>query len=121
MNRNNSWRMDVSLEYLRDAKRGELSPASRLTCAWEAIYFCCCEVAARRGRVLDELEHPDASVVEHLLRALAASPDERRQVESLLRWSSHLWPLLPEPCSPEDACNLADSLHARTVALISSE
>ena len=120
MKTSESKRMAVSRDYLRDARRSELSPSTRLKCAWEAIYFCCCEVAAGRGRGVDGLEHPDANVVEHLLRAISASSDERRQVDALLRWSSYAEPVLPEPCSPEEACDLAESLYARTAALLSS-
>ncbi len=120
MKTSNSKRMAISRDYLRDAQRGELSSSARLKCAWEAIYFCCCEVAAGRGRGADGLEHPDARIVECLLRVISASSNERRQVDALFRWSSYLQPLSPEPCSPEEACDLAESLHARTVTLLSS-
>ena len=113
--------MVVSLDYLRDAKRGELSLATRLKCAWEAICFCCCGVAARRGECISSLDHPDADVVEHLLRALAVSPDERPQVDALFRWASYMQPLTPEPCSPVEACDPAESLHLRTAAFLSTE
>jgi hypothetical protein len=121
MNESDSWRLAVSREYLRDAKRAELSPASRLLCAWEAVYFCCCEVAVRRGASIDGLDHPDADVVEHLLRALFVSPDERLQVDALFRWNSNRQPLTPEPCSADEACDLAESLHLRTAAFLSTE
>lgn len=112
--------MAVSRDYLRDARCGALSPATRLTCAWEAIYFCCCEVAARRGESIDSLDHPDADVVEHLLRALSVSPDERRQVDALFRWTSNIQSLTPKPCSPAEACDLAEALHLRTAAFLST-
>jgi hypothetical protein len=115
-----SKRMAISRDYLRDAWRSELSPSTRLKCAWEAIYFCCCEVAAGQGRGVDGLEHPDARIVECLLRVISASSDERHHVDALFRWSSQPQALLPEPCSPEDACVLAESLYARTAALLSS-
>ncbi len=112
--------MTLSRDYLRDARLGELSYSTRLKCAWESIYFCCCEVAARRGTDLDGLEHPDVKVVEHLLRAISVSSNERLQVEALFRWSTQPQALLPEPCSLEDTCVLAESLHARTVAFLLS-
>lgn len=115
-----SRRLTVSQDYLRDARRGELSSSTRLKCAWESIYFCCCEVAAGRGTDLDGLEHPDANVVEHLLRAVSASSNERLRVEALLRWSSQPQALLPEPCSPKDACSLAETFHARAVDFLLS-
>jgi hypothetical protein len=121
MDKSDSWRMDVSLEYLSDARGGKLSTATRLKCAWEAIYFCCCEVAARRGASVDSLDHPDADVVEHLLRALSVSPDERRQVDALFRWTSNMQLLTPEPCSPAEAYDLAEALHLRTAAFLSAE
>ncbi|WP_353554939.1 hypothetical protein [Paraburkholderia terrae] len=116
-----SWRMDVSREYLGDARRGGLSPATRLKCAWEAIYFCCCEVAERRGGSIDGLDHPAADVVEHLLQALSVSQDERRQVEALFRWTSNMQTLSLAPCSPAEACDLAEALHLRTAAFLSAE
>jgi hypothetical protein len=120
VDKGNSRRMAVSRDYLRDAQRGALSSSTRLKCAWESIYFCCCEVAAGRGRGVDGLEHPDANVVEHPMRAISAPSNERLQVEALFRWSSQPQALLPEPCSREDACVLAESLHARTVAFLLS-
>jgi hypothetical protein len=120
VDKGNSRRMAVSRDYLRDSRRGELSSSTRLKCAWESIYFCCCEVAAGRGRGVDGLEHPDGNIVEHLLRAISASSNERLQVEALFRWSLQPQALLPEPCSPEDAYALAESLHTRTVAFLLS-
>jgi hypothetical protein len=120
MDKSDNWRMDVSLEHLCDARRGKLSPATRLKCAWEAIYFCCCAVAARRGGI-DSVDHPDADVVEHLLRALPVSPDERRKVGALFRWTSNMQPLTPEPCSPAEAYDLAEALHLRTAVFLSAE
>lgn len=114
------WRMDVSREYLGDARRGELSPATRLKCAWEAIYFCCCEVAERRGVSIDGLDHPDADVVEHLLVALSVSADERLQVNALFRWTSNMETWTLAPCSPAEAYDLAEALHLRTAAFLSA-
>jgi hypothetical protein len=119
MTESDSRRMAVSRDYLSDARRGKLSSATRLKCAWEAIYFCCCAVAGRRGASVDSVDHPDADVVEHLLRALSVSPNERRQVDALFRWTSNMQPLFPEPCSPEEACDLAEALHLRTAAFLS--
>jgi hypothetical protein len=115
-----SKRIAISHDYLRDARREELSSSTRLKCAWESIYFCCCEVTAGRARGVDGLNHPDIKVVEHLLQAISASEEERHRVGALFRWSSDPQQLLPGPCSPEDACALAESLHARTVAFLLS-
>jgi hypothetical protein len=116
----NSKRTAISRDYLRDARCEELSPSTRLKCAWEAIYFCCVEYFASKGSCIDSLEHPDASVVEQLLRALSLSAGERTLVEALFRWSSYLQPLLPEPCSPEEACSLAEHVHSQTATLLAA-
>lgn len=118
MEKTGSKRMAISRDYLNDARREQLSRSTRFKCAWEAMYFCCCEYFASKGGCVDSLEHPDASVVEQLLRALSLSPGERALVEALFRWSSYLQPLLPERCSPEEACNLAERVHGQTAALL---
>lgn len=120
MNKSESWRMAASREYLRDAKHGELSPATRLKCAWESLYYCCCEVAERRGGSIDGLDHPDADVVEHLLVALSASADERLQVDAFFRWTSNMETWTLAPCSPAEAYDLAEALHLRTAAFLSA-
>ncbi|MGF7001447.1 hypothetical protein [Paraburkholderia phytofirmans] len=111
-------RIDISRGYLHDARSEELSSSTRLSCAWEAMYFCCCEFAAGRGFGLDGLEHPDANVVGKLLRALSLSADESGLVEALFRWSSCRHSLLPEPCSIEEACAVAEHVLSQTVALL---
>jgi hypothetical protein len=115
-----SKRMAVSRDYLNDARHEELSPSTRLKCAWEAMYFCACEYSASKGSRIDSLEHPDANVVEQLLRALSLSADERILVEVIFHWSSYLEPLSPEPCSAEEACSLAEQVHIQTVALLAA-
>jgi hypothetical protein len=116
-----SKRMAISRDYLRDARCQELSPSTRLKCAWEAMYFCCYEYSASKGSCIDSLEHPDAGVVEQLLRAPSLSADERTLVETLFRWSSYLQPLFPEPCSPDEACNLAEQVLSQTAALMAAK
>jgi hypothetical protein len=115
-----SKRKAISRDYLNDGRSEELSPSTRLKCAWEAMYFCCCEYSASNGSCIDSLEHPDANLVEQLLRALSLSPDERTLVESLFRWSSYLQLLFPEPCTPEEACSVAEHVHTQTAALLAA-
>lgn len=120
MEKIDSIRMAVSRDYLNDARREELSSSTRLKCSWEAMYFCCVEFVASKGSCIDSLEHPDANVVEQLLRELSLSPDERNLVEALFRWSSYLQPLFPEPRSPEEACHLAELVHGQTATLLAA-
>lgn len=120
MQKIDSIRMAASRDYLNDALREELSSSTRLKCAWEAMYFCCVEYFASKGGCIDNLEHPDASVVEQLLQALPLSAGERTLVEALFRWPSYLQPLLPEPCSPEEACGLAEYVNSQTAALLAA-
>ncbi|OYD77400.1 UNVERIFIED_ORG: hypothetical protein BDU10_2501 [Burkholderia sp. CF145] len=120
MDQGDSSRIVISRGYLQDARCEELSSSTRLNCAWEAMYFCCCEFAAGRGRDVDGLEHPDASVVEQLLRVLSLSAGESALVEALFRWSSCRHALIPEPCSLEEACAVAEHVHSQTVALLAA-
>ncbi|MFM0277731.1 hypothetical protein P0D75_06880 [Paraburkholderia sediminicola] len=116
--KDDSSRIAISRGYLRDARCKELSSSTRLSCALDAMYFCACEFAVGRGHDVNGLEHPDADVVEELLRALSLSAGESALVEALFRWSSCRHMLLPEPCSPEDACSVAEQVHIQTVALL---
>jgi hypothetical protein len=120
MEKGDSSRIAISRGYLHDARREELSSSTRLNCAWEAMYFCCCEFAAGRGCDVDGLEHPDANVVEQLLRVLSLSAGESALVEALFRWSSCRHLLFPEPCSLEEACAVAEQVLSRTVALLAA-
>lgn len=113
-------RIDISRGYLHDARSEELSSSTRLSCAWEAMYFCCCEFAAGRGGAVDGLEHPDASIVGQLLRALSLSAGESALVDALFRWSLCRHSLLPEPCSLEEACVVAEHVYSQTVALLAA-
>lgn len=120
MEKGDGSRIAISRGYLQDARCEELSSSTRLNCAWEAMYFCCCEFAAGRGRGVDGLEHPDANVVGQLLRALSLSAGESALVEALFRWSSCRHLLFPEPCSLEEACAVAEHVHSQTVALLAA-
>jgi hypothetical protein len=115
-----SKRMAISRRYLNDARHKQLSSSTRLRCAWEAMYFCCCEFAVGIGRCIDGLEHPDEDVVKQLLRVLSMSSVERTLVEALFRWASYQQSIFPEPCSPEEACSLAERVYAQTVALLAA-
>ncbi|SED79022.1 hypothetical protein SAMN02787142_3844 [Burkholderia sp. WP9] len=110
-------RLAISRNYLRDARQMELSSSTRLRCAWESIYFCCCEVAALQGRQLDGLEHPEADIVDNALRAIALPEDEQRHVLEMFNWAVYQEPLLPGPSLTEDACDLAEEFHDCKVAI----
>lgn len=120
MERGDSSRIAISRSHLQDARSEELSSSTRLNCAWEAMYFCCCEFAACRGRGVDGLEHPDASVVEQLLRALSLSAGESALIDALFRWSLYRHSLLPEPCALEEACAVAEHVYRQTVVLLAA-
>lgn len=108
-------RIVISLEYLRDAHDSGLSAHSRLRCAFESIYFCCCELAESHGIDLDGLTHPSLDVVDAGLTALNASSLEREVVEQLTEWTDNASPFLPS-VSVDDACRLAAQISTATIS-----
>ena len=110
-------RIATSAAYLRDAHDATLSAHTRVRCAFEAVYFCCCEIAESRGMHIDGLEHPNPEVVEAGLCALDVSTDDRFAAERLTKWTVGASPFLPE-LSVDDACRLAERICARTTSML---
>lgn len=108
-------RMGRSAAFLRDARATSVSKHTRLTCAFECIYLCCCEVAEARGMRLDGLDHPDIKLVEFGLSALGVHEAEKIAVQGLAQWRADASPFFPET-SVDDACHLAERINRRAIA-----
>lgn len=110
-------RLAASEEYLRSGRVPEVSMHTRICCAFEAIYLCCCEMAASQGTPLEGLEHPSMNVIEIGLSAMGAPEAERLAVKKLAQWRINMSPLLPH-LSVFDACNLAVHTRSRATAML---
>lgn len=112
-------RVAISGSYLCDAHDKSLSPHTRMRCAFEAIYFCLCEVAETRGLEVGGREHPSDELLCAGLAAFGTSPDDQRKVVLLARWTTEATPALPE-MRIREACELAVRVYRKTVDLLSS-
>ena len=112
-------RLAYSTAYLRDAHNNRISTLTRSRCAYEAIYFCLCEVAETRGLAVNGLVHPSDELMCAGLAALGASDEDRKEVALLAKWSAETNPTLPE-ISIREACELAVRVYRRSVTLLSS-
>lgn len=110
-------RVAISAAYLRDARNTALSPHTRLRCAWESIYLCCCEVACARGVNIDAVAHPSEQLVSDSLTATTASLEDRRIAQSLTQWSLLMTPALPE-VPMNSACLSAERIYAAATATL---
>jgi len=92
---------------IQDAMLPDLSFATRMACAFEAVYLHvvdrnkgllprqACEPMPDEGILMDGLERRDCSSGDKQLGA------------NLLRWYVHQWELPPPPCSVEEAISWA--------------
>jgi hypothetical protein len=112
-------RLAISCNYLRDAHNKSLSQHTRMRCAFEASYFCLCEVAAKASDGLPGISHPSAKVAETGMTALNSSDIDRQALTAMMAWSSSTSPSLPD-ISIEEACVAAERIHAATLNLLSS-
>lgn len=112
-------RVAISGSYLRDAHDKSLSPHTRTRCAFEAIYFCVCEVAETHGLEIDGRVNPNDELLCAGLDALAVSDEDRKEVALLAKWAAQANPTLPE-ISINEACRLAVRVYRRSVILLSS-
>jgi hypothetical protein len=112
-------RVAISGSYLRDAHVKSLSPHTSMRCAFEAIYFCLCEVAETRGLEVGGREHPSDELLCAGLAAFGTSPDDQKKVVLLARWTTEVTPALPE-MRIQEACELAVRVYRKTVDLLSS-
>lgn len=114
------WRLVTSAAYLRDAHSSSLSPHTRLKCAFDAMYFCFCEIAGTLGIDVEGVVHPSAEIVGMGMSALIASSHDRLTVERLMEWVADSSPFLPQ-IPLDEACRLAARVNADTVALLAQQ
>ena len=112
-------RIAFSSAYLRDAHNNRISTLTRSRCAFEAIYFCLCEVAETRGLAVNGQVHPSDELMCAGLAALGASAEDRKKVALLAKWAAETNPTLPE-ISIREACKLAVRVYRSSVTLLSS-
>jgi hypothetical protein len=112
-------RIAMSVAYLRDAHNKRLSNLTRYRCAFEAVYFCLCEVAEARGVEVQGRVHPNDELLRVGLTALGASSEDFRAVILLASWAAETHPTVPE-LSIKEACRLAERVYKKAVSLLSS-
>jgi hypothetical protein len=114
-------RLQRSAELLKDVEFGKLSTHSRLVCAFDALYFCCClEVAATIGEDVDSVEQPNSRIVGKGLEALDISAGTARRVFAFQDWVENFHLPYPEKCTPEQAAAIAGEVYRQTLAFLSS-
>ncbi len=111
-------RLSISTACLRDAHNSALSVHTRLRCAFESAYFCCCEIAEKSGKNIEDYEHPSNDVMKIGMMKLGAREDERRVFLLLAKWVSSASPLLPE-VGVKEACGFAIHVHDEAVRVLS--
>ena len=112
-------RLAISSVFLRDAHNNRISTLTRFRCAFEAIYFCLCEVAETRGLAVDGRMHPSDELLSAGLAALGATEEDFRAVVLLATWAAETSARLPG-LSIREACRLAVRVHQKTASLLSS-
>jgi hypothetical protein len=111
-------RIAASTAYLRDAHNERVSIHTRMRCAFEAVYFCCCELAERQGQCIDEMRHPNSEVMQLGLSAMNASTSDDHAVKLLAIWNAEASPYLPS-VPIEAACSLAERIHHIAASVLS--
>jgi hypothetical protein len=110
-------RIAASTVFLRDAYNGAVSTHTRMRCAFDAVYLCCCELAEREGHRVNA-EYPNDAVMRASLSALNATQEELQTVELLAAWVVDASPSLPA-VSIEAACKLAERIRQETISVLS--
>ena len=111
-------RIALSFAYLRDALNTTPSVHTRMRCASNSIYLCCCELASARGVQVESIEHPNARLVRDGLAETKSSSVDRRVAHMLMRWSAQTTPILPG-VSVNDACLATERIYAATLRTLS--
>jgi hypothetical protein len=88
-------RIAISSALLRDARNEAVSLHTRTKCAYESIYFCCCEMADTHGLSAADTEHTSDEVIQAALSAMSASNDDCQAVKLLADWVMDARPSLP--------------------------
>jgi hypothetical protein len=110
-------RIAISVARLRDGRNEALSLHTRIRCAFEAVYVCCCEVADTQGLGVVGKVHPSDEVLRAGLTAMNASTEDCEAIKLLADWIIDASPSLPS-LTVKDACKLAERLHAKTVSML---
>lgn len=110
-------RLQYSRQYLRDARRAELSMHSRFRCAFECIYMCLLEVAETTGTHVVGRKHPMSEVVRAGTKRLNIPARHSEAIERLTEWAASA-----NPFGPDDsfACiwHIAKEVFSRTEQLL---
>jgi hypothetical protein len=125
---NSSNRLLRAQELLRDCRVEGLSPSTRVTAAFDAIYLCCILVTTYVTKLERDEVHPNSDIViaalDFLVSARAGDfPLPAESVDLVLRlmlWSS-VGVEANMPCAPEDAVDLAEQFVGRTRSLLSKD
>lgn len=107
-------RIVYGTDFLRCALNSALSPHTRLRCAFESAYLCCCEVAEASGLSFERVEHPSMVIVNAAAMMLDLTGADNVTLRTLIEWASSNSPFLPQ-LKPEDARVLATDMVVRTI------
>lgn len=89
-------RLQYSRQYLRDARRAELSMHSRFRCAFECVYMCLLELAETTGARIAGREHPIPEVVDIGTKKLSMPAYHSKAIERLTEWAASANPFVPD-------------------------
>jgi hypothetical protein len=94
---------------IQDANVAELSPTTRMACAFDAVY---CHVAQLNGPATHTKESfsPDERIFLNSLEKLGSSAADVQLAKKLLSWHENRWELAPPPCSVGEAISWANRI-----------
>lgn len=101
-------------EFLRDACNQELTPSTRLTCAWHAVYSGCVRLHVASGSPLfaaDTLDDIVLGIVDRALAQLELSTEDAALVRKLCNWALFEAPLASLPMLSDEAIALSERVH----------
>nr|WP_144347198.1 hypothetical protein [Pandoraea pnomenusa] len=87
---------------LQDAKVAELSFATRMSCAFDAVYYYVAQLN-ESATYKKPPSSPDEQTLLNGLRKVGSSEADIQTAQKLLYWYVNQWELAPPPCSVEDA------------------
>jgi len=107
-------RIAADAEFLCSAFNNGLSVHTRMRCAFESAYLCCCELAEASGLSSKRVEHPSTAVVNAAATMLDLTTADDVTLRTLTEWASSNSPFMPR-LSLEDVCMLARDVAVRTI------
>jgi hypothetical protein len=110
-------RIALSAAYLRDAFCEQISPHTRMRCAFDASYLCCCELSEAKGIELNQYAHPSEHVMRVGLLDIGAL-SYMAVLKNLAAWSAEVAPSMPG-VSLSDACEIAARIQTKTISFLS--